>query len=137
MTRAKRLKVFKHKSCQKVNPSPTARVKGDMKGSKFLGLDLRTQSLTALVIDPSEWSIAFQASFTFDETYPSYQTRGGVRVAQNPKVVRADPRMWVEALDDMLDLPAQKGVHKANLRHKAFQGDRQGRILGMNSKSLF
>jgi xylulokinase len=83
-----------------------------MKGSKFLGLDLSTQSLTALVIDLSEWSIVFRASFAFDETYPSYQTRGGVRVAQNPRVVRADPLMWAEALDDMLDLLAQRGFTK-------------------------
>ena len=83
-----------------------------MKGNKFLGLDLSTQSLTALVIDLSEWSIAFQASFAFDETYPSYQTRGGVRVAQNPRVVRADPLMWAEVLDDMLNLLAQRGFTK-------------------------
>ena len=60
-----------------------------MKSSRFLGLDLSTQSLTALVIDLSEAAVVFHASVDFDDAYPSYGTSGGVLTGEDPKVVNA------------------------------------------------
>jgi xylulokinase len=80
-----------------------------MKRNKFLGIDLSTQSLTALVIDLSDHSL-FRQSFNFDESYPSYQTNGGVRVGEDSRTVWADPKMWMEALDDLLVLLRRKGI---------------------------
>jgi xylulokinase len=80
--------------------------------TKFLGLDLSTRSLTALVIDFSEPSVVFRASLAFDDAYPSYQTRGGVLASEDPRVVHANPRMWVEAVDDMLALLDRRRLTK-------------------------
>ena len=73
----------------------------------FLGLDLSTQSLTAVVIDKSGDYIEL-FSINFDERYPSYKTEGGVLVGDDPTVVHSDPNMWMEALDDMLALLKEK-----------------------------
>jgi sugar (pentulose or hexulose) kinase len=71
--------------------------------TRFLGLDLSTQSLTAVLIDLSGEEIQ-QFSINFDETYPAYGTAGGVITGDDPTVVYADPRMWIAAVDDMLTL---------------------------------
>ena len=73
----------------------------------FLGLDLSTQSLTAVVIDRSGDFIE-QFSINFDERYPSYKTEGGVLIGEDPTVAHSDPNMWMEALDHMLLLLKEK-----------------------------
>ncbi|MEJ2170674.1 MAG: FGGY family carbohydrate kinase [Desulfobacterales bacterium] len=67
----------------------------------YLGLDLSTQSLTAVVIDPLNKTLQKHA-INFDSSYPDYQTSGGVISGDAPGEVHADPQMWLEALDDML-----------------------------------
>lgn len=69
----------------------------------FLGLDLSTQSLTAVVTSLTG-SVAHQVSISFDDAYPSYHTKGGVRLGENVSEVFADPRMWAQAMDDILIL---------------------------------
>jgi len=53
-----------------------------MQEDSFLGLDLSTQSLTAVLISLSG-GVTHQFSIPFDEAYPSFQTRGGVRVGES------------------------------------------------------
>jgi len=67
----------------------------------FLGLDLSTQSLTAVLISLSG-GVTHQFSIPFDDAYPSYHTRGGVLLGESSSEVFADPRMWAQALDDIL-----------------------------------
>jgi len=71
------------------------------KGDCFLGLDLSTQSLTALVDSPRS-GVVRQLAINFDEFYPRYGTRGGVPPSPDPLRVHVDPLMWVEALEDVL-----------------------------------
>ena len=75
----------------------------------FLGLDLSTQSLTAVVIDPDSRFIK-QFSKHFDQDYPRYGTHGGVPPSNDPLQVHVDPVMWMEALDDMLRLLQKEGL---------------------------
>jgi len=67
----------------------------------FLGLDLSTQSITAMVISLSEGA-THRFSISFDDAYPTYHTKDGVLFGETPTEVFADPRMWAEALDGML-----------------------------------
>lgn len=78
-------------------------------GNCFLGLDLSTQSLTAVIIVTKGEEI-HQFSINFDDSYPLYKTKDGVLVSDDPSIVHADPRMWVEAVDDMLNLLKEKGL---------------------------
>ncbi len=82
-----------------------------MENGRFLGLDLSTQSLTAVVVEISNGDIQ-QTALTFDEQYPAYKTQGGVIIGDDPTVVHANPRMWVEAVDDILDILKKKGLTK-------------------------
>ena len=77
----------------------------------FLGLDLSTQSLTAVVVEPATGDLQRHA-IHFDSCYPSYQTTDGVIIGDDPRVAHVDPRMWIEALDDMLDWLNQKGLSR-------------------------
>jgi xylulokinase len=67
----------------------------------FLGLDLSTQSLTAVVIS-AKAGLLRQLSVNFDQAYPQYGTRGGVPPSPDPLRAHVDPMMWVEALEDVL-----------------------------------
>ena len=73
----------------------------------YLGLDLSTQGLTAIIIEPQTGELK-EVSINFDETYPDYGTRDGVLFGDGPDEVYADPRMFIEAVGDMLALLAEK-----------------------------
>ncbi len=97
-----------------------------MIGDLFLGLDLSTQSLTTLAFEPSS-GVVYKDSINFDETYPSYETRGGVMVADGPGVVHADPRMWVGALDDALIRLKEKEL-SAHIRAVGVSAQQHGSV---------
>lgn len=72
-----------------------------MKEELFLGIDVSTRSITAILADPRSGRVE-QFSLLFDDAFPSYGTRGGVFSGENPTEVFVDPCMWVEALDSIL-----------------------------------
>jgi len=74
-----------------------------LKDDWFLGLDLSTQSLTAVIISTTA-GLVRQFSINFDKSYPGYGTHDGVPASHDPLRVHVDPMMWVDALDDMLRL---------------------------------
>jgi len=101
--------------------------------SRYLGFDLSTQSLTAVLIDPSEGVIQ-DIAIRFDETYPAYATRGGVIIGDDPTLVHADPRMWVEALDDMLGMLKASG-RTATVRAIGVSAQQHGTVY-LNAKAF-
>jgi xylulokinase len=66
----------------------------------FLGLDCSTQGLTACAIDRS-LNIVHHAAINYDKDLPHYGTKHGVLV--EGKVVRQPTRMFVDALETLLD----------------------------------
>lgn len=71
--------------------------------SPVLGLDLSTQSLTALIIDPAAGKILREKSVNFGADLPHYGSPHGFLPNGADGQVHADPRMWVEALDLLLE----------------------------------
>ncbi|HEY3886498.1 MAG TPA: FGGY family carbohydrate kinase [Vicinamibacterales bacterium] len=65
----------------------------------YLGFDLSTQSLTAVVIDSDRRTVVFGTSLAFDRDLPDYGTRSGVLPSIDPHVVHAPPAMWADALE--------------------------------------
>ena len=65
----------------------------------FLGLDSSTQSLTAVLVDPSSGGIRCQLSVNFGADLPHYQSPSGFIPGGNDGQVLANPLMWLEALD--------------------------------------
>lgn len=68
---------------------------------QFLGLDLSTQSLTALVISPSENQI-IRYNLNFDRDLPQYNTQDGVPHQKNPNEALLNPLIRLIALEYLL-----------------------------------
>lgn len=67
----------------------------------YLGLDLSTQSLSALIIDVEGGEIVAQETINFEKDLPKYHHVGG-HLPETPEgEVHADPRVWMEALDQL------------------------------------
>lgn len=97
-----------------------------MKPETFLGLDLSTQSLTAAVVDIATADL-WQTSINFDQTYPSYGTTDGAIMDEDPTIVGVDPKMWVEALDDILGMLAHQGLTR-RIAGIAVSGQQHGTV---------
>lgn len=100
----------------------------------FLGLDLSTQSLTAVAIEPHAGSVR-QFSINFDRAYPSYGTRSGVPPSDDPLQARVDPIMWMEALDDMLGLLQQEELTR-RVASMAVSAQQHGTVY-LNPRAAF
>src|ERR1041384_4677456 len=76
----------------------------------FLGLDLSTQSLSAIVIDYDARKVVYEQSLSYDKTLPHYRTHNGVLPNPDPLVKHSPPLMWAEALDLMFEKMRKDGV---------------------------
>ena len=65
----------------------------------FLGFDSSTQSLTAVLIDPTTGEIVCQQSVNFGADLPQYGAPSGFIPGGENGEVHVDPRMWLDALD--------------------------------------
>ncbi|MDO9542379.1 MAG: xylulokinase [Kiritimatiellia bacterium] len=64
----------------------------------FLGLDLSTQALKAIIID-SAGRIRFETAVNFDRDLPGFKTTGGIHRHADGLTVTSPALMWVAALD--------------------------------------
>ena len=65
----------------------------------FLGLDCSTQSLTGIIVDFHLGKVIYHNSIIFDEELPHYQTKNGVIILGENKIIHSYPLMWIEALE--------------------------------------
>lgn len=77
---------------------------------RFLGLDLSTQSLSATIVDLEAGEVVHRSSLAFGADLPHYDSPSGFLPDPDPPVRHADPRMWAEALELLLDRAARDGV---------------------------
>jgi xylulokinase len=71
--------------------------------SYALGLDSSTQSSSAIVIDTATGTIVAEASINFGERLPQYEAPQGFIPAGPAGEVHSDPRMWLDALELLLE----------------------------------
>lgn len=69
----------------------------------FLGFDSSTQSLSVIVLDADHQTIAAEASVNFGKDLPQYAAPSGFIPGGAGGEVHADPMMWLEALDLVLE----------------------------------
>jgi xylulokinase len=93
----------------------------------FLGLDASTQSLSAIVIDPATATVAARESINFGAELPAYQAPHGFISGGENGVVHADPRMWLDALDMLLDRLRQS-VDLSKIHVIAGDGQQHGSV---------
>ena len=75
--------------------------------SLALGLDASTQSFSALVIDTQQGHIVADCSINFGQALPRYNAPSGFIPNGSAGEVHADPLMWLDALEILLDTLAQ------------------------------
>lgn len=68
----------------------------------FLGLDLSTQQLKAVII-AEDTSVAHESVVNFTKDLPQYGTINGVTVGPGPGEVTSPVAMWVHALDLLME----------------------------------
>ena len=76
--------------------------------SYSLGIDSSTQSCSALVIDVSSGEVVAEASVNFGEKLPQYNAPSGFIPGGENGEVHADPRMWLDALEMLLEELSEK-----------------------------
>ncbi len=76
--------------------------------SYALGIDSSTQSCSALVIDVISGKVVADASVNFGEKLPQYKSPSGFIPGGENGEVHADPRMWLDALELLLDDLSEK-----------------------------
>ncbi|CEM14872.1 unnamed protein product [Vitrella brassicaformis CCMP3155] len=74
----------------------------DSESPLYLGLDLSTQSLKAVVIRQDTLEVVCSARVGFDEDLPHHRTVNGVHLG-NEGEATSPPLMWVEAMELVLD----------------------------------
>ncbi|MBT8037391.1 MAG: carbohydrate kinase [Verrucomicrobiae bacterium] len=99
----------------------------------FLGLDCSTQSFSALIIDARKGTIAHEASVSFENDLPHYQTSSGFVHGDQPGEVFSDPLMWVEALDLLLSRLVENGADLASITAVAGSGQQHATVY-LNEK---
>jgi xylulokinase len=99
----------------------------------FLGLDLSTQGLKAVVID-SDLSIIFETSINFDKDLSEFGTVGGALI--NGEEVTAPSLMFVKALDLILANLANSEIDLATIKGISGSGQQHGSVwLNTSAKS--
>lgn len=90
----------------------------------YLGIDSSTQSLSGMVLDPASGRIVCEASVNFGADLPQYGAPSGFIPGGANGEVHSDPRMWLEALDEMLsrlgkqvDLSSIKAIGGSGQQH--------------------
>ena len=71
--------------------------------SYYLGFDSSTQGLKAIIIDAEKGQIVCSESVNFGKELPEYSCPDGVLQNENPFVKHANPLMWLDALDLVLE----------------------------------
>ena len=108
--------------------SSTVRRSATTSDPLFLGLDVSTQSLTALIVDAAAHLVAREC-VRFDDELPEFGTVGGQLPNSDPHVGHAPPLMWVVALDAVLDKLARHGAALlGNVRAIAVAGQQHGSV---------
>ncbi len=96
--------------------------------AQFLGLDSSTQSLSALLIDTDTGKVVAERSVNFGARLPRYQSPSGFLPHADPSVRHADPLMWVEALDLLLQELRNVGVDLSKIRGISGAGQQHGSV---------
>lgn len=94
----------------------------------FLGLDLSTQSFSALLLDARAGEIVARESVHFETDLPSYQHVGGHLPERGEGEVHADPCLWMAALDQLFDKLGAGGVPLEQVQAIAGSAQQHGSI---------
>jgi len=92
--------------------------------AKYLGLDLSTQSLSALIVDGDTGQILIDESINFGKDLPGYNAPNGFVKGDKEGEVFSSPLMWLDAADklfsklkDQTDLSSIRAIAGSGQQH--------------------
>jgi len=96
-------------------------------GKLFLGLDLSTQALKALLID-NKSRVHYETAINYDRDLPEFKTNGGVHRRSDGLTVTSPAIMWVAALDLLLEKMKADKVSLAKVAAISGSGQQHGSV---------
>ena len=97
--------------------------------AQYLGLDLSTQSFSAIIIDDQTGETVHEESVNFGSDLPGYNAPSGFVHGENEGEVFSDPCMWLDAMD-LLFSRLQDKADLSRIRAVAGSGQQHARALG-------
>ncbi len=94
----------------------------------FVGLDVSTQSCKLVVIDPTAGVVIHQDQVDYDQDLPEYGTFAGTVPGLGEGVSESDPRMWIEAVDLLLERLSESAVPRDRIRCMSVSGQQHGLV---------
>jgi len=93
----------------------------------FLGLDLSTQALKAIIIDQAG-QVCHETAVNFDRDLPEFKTKGGVHQHADGLTVTSPALMWVTALDLLLERLKAKKIPLVKIAAISGSGQQHGSV---------
>lgn len=99
----------------------------DQEGPLYLGFDLSTQQLKAIVIT-SSLKVLYEARADFDADLSKYGIKKGVFINEAERSVYAPVAMWLEAVDIVLQRLREKGTPFERIKGVSGAGQQHGSV---------
>lgn len=96
--------------------------------AQVLGIDASTQSVTAVVLDVSSGEIVAERSINFGNDLPGYAAPHGYISGGKDGEVHANPMMWLDGLDLLLEQMQQEGIDFAKVKAVSGAGQQHGSV---------
>ncbi|MCL4124730.1 UNVERIFIED_CONTAM: hypothetical protein GTU68_050016 [Idotea baltica] len=93
----------------------------------YMGLDLSTQQLKAIVVN-HDLKVQQEVAVQFDNDLPEYRTYGGVNMKEDGLTVTAPTIMWIKALDMLMDKLRVAGTDFSAITAISGTGQQHGSI---------
>ncbi len=94
----------------------------------FAGLDVSTQGCKLVIIDPAEGVVVHVDHIDYDSDLAQYGTRQGAVPGLGDGVSESDPRMWIDAVEQLLGRMAEQGVPANRIRCISVSGQQHGLV---------
>ncbi|MGD2152526.1 MAG: FGGY family carbohydrate kinase [Gemmatimonadales bacterium] len=102
----------------------------------FAGFDVSTQSCKLVVINPEAGAVVHIDRVVYDDDLPEYGTEEGAVPGLGEGASESDPRMWIEALEMLLDRLRESEVPADRIRCISVSGQQHGLVALATDGSL-
>ncbi|XP_032899717.1 xylulose kinase [Amblyraja radiata] len=96
-------------------------------GDWYLGVDLSTQQMKAMVIDDN-LNVIHETNVKFDDDLPEFGTQNGVRVQSDKITVTTPVLLWVKAMDLLLERLKAANLDLSKLKSLSGSGQQHGSV---------
>lgn len=96
--------------------------------SRFLGLDISTQSASVIVIDIHSGLVVLDECVNFSSDLPTFPNEAGLLPHSNALVKHSDPLMWIAAIDVLFMRMIANGFKFSTIAAISGSGQQHGSV---------